>query len=442
MSAAELLESHTMYLSLRETLTGSTGVQRRRFSMTATSNRPHDSVNESPDTSAHRIDEGGSGLTRGRDRPRLVRGAQGSPLQVAAFSCSAVEEIEPQALGFTYWFEARPDGEPYSVTISCTGHRAGVVGPPGAMDSFKTSRTVDPVIPGSGRLAVTARVTDLTPGQWRVTANPKAQSQGNIGGRPQSGAARRALLPSGSASGSTAFAPVVRVRAPGVRLGAWPALVGVGAVVALAVQAILARRQDLPPLRLLAISVIASLLGVIGAKVYYLASHRGERRGLLVTGMSIQGFVLAAIGTVVVGALVTDIPVGQMLDVTVPGLLFGMATGRLGCLLGGCCVGRPTASRWGVWSSDRSVGARRIPVQLVESTVAAVVGTAALLAVLFTNPQVDGVVFLAAIAAYTFARQLLFPMRGIPRVTAHGRTVTMLICAVVLLVTVVVANVA
>jgi phosphatidylglycerol:prolipoprotein diacylglycerol transferase len=94
--------------------------------------------------------------------------------------------------------------------------------------------------------------------------------------------------------------------------------------------------------------------------------------------MCIQGFGLGAIGTLVIGAWATGMPAGPLLDVTAPGLLVGMTIGRFGCFFGGCCAGRPTASRWGLWSSDRRLGVRRVPTQLLESTVALVVGLAAL----------------------------------------------------------------
>lgn len=374
-----------------------------------------------------------SEITERGDGPaaRGSRGAEPLTLQMVAFNCSPVQDIQPQALGFTYWFDAKPSGQPYSVTIRFTGTRLGVEGKPGARDSFKITRTVDRVIPGSGRLAVTARVLDIEPGKWQVRAEPVTRPPKVPGGYPKALLARPPALPSGSSSGETAFAPVVRSRAPGVRLGAWPALVTTGTVVALVVQAGLARHRDVPMLGLLLISLIACIAGVVGAKLYYLLTHRQEQRGLLFTGMSIQGFVLTAIGTVVLGAYLADIPVGVVLDVTAPGLLFGMAVGRLGCFLGGCCVGKPTGSRWGLWSSDRSVGARRIPVQLLESAVAGGLGAGALLAVWLARPAVDGVVFVAVLAAYTFTRQLLFPLRGIPRTTAHGRTITMMLAALI-----------
>jgi phosphatidylglycerol:prolipoprotein diacylglycerol transferase len=93
--------------------------------------------------------------------------------------------------------------------------------------------------------------------------------------------------------------------------------------------------------------------------------------------------------------------------------------------LGGCCAGRPTSSRWGLWSSDRRMGARRIPVQLLESGTALLLGAGATAAVPSLGTSDGGLVFVAAVAAYTAARQVLFALRDLPRATEHGRQVTL-----------------
>jgi phosphatidylglycerol:prolipoprotein diacylglycerol transferase len=64
------------------------------------------------------------------------------------------------------------------------------------------------------------------------------------------------------------------------------------------------------------------------------------------------------------------------------------------------------------------------------------------LAVLSGAVELAGVVFVGAIATYTFGRQLLFPLRDLPRKTSHGRMLTMAIAAAVVLVDIVVAVVA
>lgn len=196
---------------------------------------------------------------------------------------------------------------------------------------------------------------------------------------------------------------------------------------ALTIQALLAARTHLDVASTLLVSMIASIAGLAGGKIYYYLQHRGEPLSLLTMGMCIQGFVIAAVAVIAAGGL----PAGQLLDVTAPGLLAAMAIGRLGCFLGGCCAGHPTCSRWGMWSSDRRLGARRIPAQLLESALALALRFAALLTDLATRPSPPGGVFIGAIAAYTLGRQLLFPLRSIPRKTSRGRMLTMIAAGLV-----------
>jgi phosphatidylglycerol---prolipoprotein diacylglyceryl transferase len=365
-------------------------------------------------------------------RTRHAADSNARPLQVESFGWKSLADARPQALGLTYWFDPAAEGPPYRVTIRFAGRRLGVKGKPGPRDRFSVLESVDHVVPGSGPIAVTTRVFDVAPGRWHVTATPLDDPRPGSG-RSRSASTRRPRLPKASSSGTTVFAPIVRVRAPGARLGAWPALVGLGAAVALTVQALFAARSQLPLTRVLLVSLGACLVGLVGAKLYYLTGHylRGRRPSLLTAGMCIQGFVLGAIGTLVVGARAAGVAVGPLLDVTAPGLLVGMTIGRFGCFFGGCCAGRPTASRWGLWSSDRHLGMRRIPTQLLEAAVALLVGLAGLLAVWATTPQPAGVVFVGAIAAYTLGRQLLFPLRAGARHTAHGRTLVMALAGLV-----------
>src|SRR5207245_270157 len=107
------------------------------------------------------------------------------------------------------------------------GRRIGVKGKPGRRDRFSVTEAIDEVAPGSGPIAVTARIFDIAPGEWHVTAAP-------VGGVNRPGIARsrrRSSLPSASSSGATAFAPVIRVRAPGAHIGVWPAMVGFGTAI-------------------------------------------------------------------------------------------------------------------------------------------------------------------------------------------------------------------
>lgn len=332
--------------------------------------------------------------------PRRLAETGTSALHVTAFRCEPLADVEPQALGLTYFFGAAASGDPYPVTIRFTGRRVGAKGKLLPRDRFDVTETVEHVVPGSGRLAVTVRVVDIAPGEWQVTATPVNETRSGAGSS-RSAMGRQPRLPVATASGTTGYARVIQVRAPGAHLGAWPALVGLGVAAGLAIQVLLATHAHLDATRIVALSLAASLVGLVGAKFYYLAghylmrrflpAHRNDERPAVVTaGLCIQGFVAGVVVTLVVGALVTGVSVGALLDVTAPGLFFGMTIGRFGCFFGGCCAGRPTASRFGLWSSDQRLGVRRIPTQLLESSLALCIAIPATLAMWATTPQPRG----------------------------------------------------
>lgn len=337
-------------------------------------------------------------------------------LDVTQFSCSPFDGLDPQALGMTYWLEDA-DELASSRAIRFTGRQLEGDGP-GRRD-FVLDVPVEPAPPGAGPVAVTARVRSVAPGEWQVQAEALSAGSTRLGRY------------SGSAAGPTEFEPVVRVMAPGVRLYAWPALVLLGTALALVAQFQLASARDVPASRLLAVTLGACLIGVIGAKAYYILTHLSGPRRVSASGMSIQGFVLAAVGTLAVGSLGAGVPTAAALDVTTPGLLLGMMIGRFGCFFGGCCAGRPTGGRWGLWSSDRVMGVRRIPVQLIESAAAGALAVVSATILLLLDHPADGTVFVVGLGAYTLVRQLLFPLRSIPRSTTYGRAVVTTFAALV-----------
>ena len=225
----------------------------------------------------------------------------------------------------------------------------------------------------------------------------------------------------------TALIPLAPV--PGVIPGAYALLVALGVLVGLSVQALVLSHERLAVGAALTISLWAVGSGIVGAKLWYVIGHRGRR----FDGWCIQGFVFCALAVAAVGAAFhLPMPVGTFLDSMAPGLLLGMGIGRLGCFFTGCCCGRPTPSRWGIWSSDRRVGARRIPTQLMESLLALAIGIAALILVLRWTPARPGAIFVAGVSAYTLGRQFLLPLRARPLHTRSARPITIGAAAIAL----------
>ena len=361
-----------------------------------------------------------------RKRTRSV--ASGMASAKASNKGVASSAVEPEALVVTHWFDVGDDGEPYTATIRLTGQRVGISGTPKPGDTFRREDTVEGVVPGSGKVSVSSWVYGLQPGQWTVTADlirPARQQSGREpiarGHRPRIERLDRAAwswrrwavstLPPAPLKTRWALpAPLARI--PAVVPGSWPLLGTVGIIVALMTQAAIVAKQGVPVAPTLAVSLLAVALGLGGAKLWYAILHPGPWRQAILGGWAVDGFLAVALLVGVAGLVAFGLPVRTVLDATAPGLFFAVAIGRIGCFLTGCCTGHCTSSRWGVWSSDRRIGARRIPAQLLESAAGLVIGIIAAALVLSGVPTMGGLVFVAAFGAYVLVRQLLLRLRA------------------------------
>lgn len=336
----------------------------------------------------------------------------------------ASEAVEPEALVVTHCFDSGEDGEPYSATVRLNGRRVGLNRLPGPHDAFVQNDRVDGIVPGSGLVSITSSVYGLEPGDWTVSA--ELLRPGHEAGRGRHLAAepippaawswtRWALAAGSRGSVHTRWAMLVPLaRIPGVIPGSFTVLGALGILVALLVPSAILARENVPVSESLIVSVIALASGLLGAKIWYAVLHPGPWRRALLGGWAVDGFLVVAPVVAVAVLLAFDRPIGSFLDATAPGIFFAVAIGRLGCFFTGCCAGRFTRSRWGVWSSDRDsrIGAQRIPTQLLESAAGLLIGVVAGLLVLSEVPIFQGAVFVAAVAAYFLARQMLLRLRA------------------------------
>ena len=357
-----------------------------------------------------------------------------------AWAAKAVEEM----LTVTYWLDPGEKGNPFDATIRFTGRRLGVTGRPLPRDTFTQEETINGIVPGSGPVAITAEVRGIASGEWSVTARSVARATSSPF-RPyptpgQDGAAHHVPLPRRVAIPAEPAATVkttslLFTKVPGIIRYAYASLVFLGVVVGLAVEAFLLNRGHYSILEPLLISAGAVAAGIVGGKAWYIAVQRGRK----FDGWCVQGFITGAAVVVAAAAFAgPGVPPGVYLGATAPALLIGMAIGRPGCFWAGCCVGRATASRWGIWSSDRRVGCRRQPAQLLEALASLVIGAAVLAVVLVDGLARSGPVAVAGLGAYTLARQFILSLRAEPPERwRYGRQLTIAAAAIALIVGVV-----
>jgi phosphatidylglycerol---prolipoprotein diacylglyceryl transferase len=335
------------------------------------------------------------------NRAERRRAAKRAPAPAPVVAATTTATAEREALVVTHYFNAGDLED--NTTIRLTGKQ--IDGP----GTFSQEDQVIGIATSVGPVAVTSWVYGLEPGDWAVTAT--------IAGR----SARIArwswrhwsLSPAGGAPVRTRWAALAPLAAvPGVIPGIWPLLGAVAIVLAIVVQRLMLPHEGVAVEVPLAVPLVALGAGLAGAKIWYALLHPGPWRQALIGGWAVDGFLLVAPLVAVLALAVIRLPVGAFLDAVMPGVFLAVAVGRVGCFFAGCCAGRVTGSRLGLWSSDRKVMARRIPTQILESAAGLAISGIAIVVILGHVPRVDGVIFLASLAAYFLVRQSLLRLRA------------------------------
>ncbi|HEV8193001.1 MAG TPA: hypothetical protein VGP82_16175, partial [Ktedonobacterales bacterium] len=178
--------------------------------------------------------------------PRVKAARPDTPALLGGSLSTLLERASRQVLAVTYWFEPVPRPEPYSVTVRFSGRRVGVTGPAQLGDEFLHEETINEVVPGSGPIALTARVRDINPGEWTVkaatvghTRSPRGRQEPEHAHpveRPRNPLARLWFkwAPPVDPTSPLKTGQEAYIRIPGMIPLIWVALVTVGMVVAVA----------------------------------------------------------------------------------------------------------------------------------------------------------------------------------------------------------------
>lgn len=116
----------------------------------------------------------------------------------------------------------------------------------------------------------------------------------------------------------------------------------------------LARRQGLDPQRLTDLALWIFLWGIVGARIFYMVEHPEEFDSPLSFfkiwqgGIVFYGSVMAGIVVFLYYTHVHQLPPWKVLDAFAATTALGIGIGRLGCLLNGCCWGKPTNLPWAI----------------------------------------------------------------------------------------------
>ncbi|HEX8325667.1 MAG TPA: prolipoprotein diacylglyceryl transferase [Tepidisphaeraceae bacterium] len=126
----------------------------------------------------------------------------------------------------------------------------------------------------------------------------------------------------------------------------------IGLLLGIELAKFLARRSGLNPDHFANAAILALVSGLIGARIAYVAQFPSDFTGgtvgqnvwtainLTSGGLVYYGGFLLATPTLIVYAIVKRIPVLRGMDIIAPCLMIGLAFGRIGCFLNGCCWGQ------------------------------------------------------------------------------------------------------
>lgn len=113
--------------------------------------------------------------------------------------------------------------------------------------------------------------------------------------------------------------------------------------------------------------------GIMGARIFYIALHLSEYLANPLSMLNLREGGLAWHGALFGGYIVfvvfsnkRRIDVYEFLDLCAPSVMLGLAIGRIGCFLNGCCVGNETTLPWGIVFRDAELNTPRHPTQIYE----------------------------------------------------------------------------
>ncbi len=323
------------------------------------------------------------------------------------------------------WFDPGREGEPFDATVRFTARRIGA----GAREVVVRDETLEGIVPGSGPITITSWMDNVGEGEWGVAA----EMVGTGSSGPSRWRAARAM-PLQPAAWSwrrwaVTTAPISQVHSrssllaplagqPAVLPGVYTLLAVIGITGAIALQVAIAASRGMPVDAVLLASLVALAAGLASAKAWYAVLHPGD--SIITGGWAVDGFLVAA--PIVAASLLflEHVSIGAVLDLSAPGMFFAVAVGRVGCFLAGCCAGRLTSGRLGVWSSDRRIGGRRTPTQLIEAASGLALGLVTLPVVLSGPGPVPGLLFVLAFGTYAAIRQVLLRLRAERRRSARS----------------------
>jgi phosphatidylglycerol:prolipoprotein diacylglycerol transferase len=147
-------------------------------------------------------------------------------------------------------------------------------------------------------------------------------------------------------------------------IAGWPVysygvLLAAAYLVGLQLAVVRARRAGMDAARVMDLGIYLIISALLGAKILllivdfgYFKDHPRELLSLVRAGGVFYGGLIAAFVAAVVLVRRYRLPLWKTADLMAPGIALGHVVGRIGCLLAGCCYGKPTTVPWAITFTD------------------------------------------------------------------------------------------
>jgi prolipoprotein diacylglyceryltransferase len=209
----------------------------------------------------------------------------------------------------------------------------------------------------------------------------------------------------------------ILIRWRGITVWSYPAMLYLGLVAGIIAGNAAANASGLDSPAVFIATCILIVPALAGARLQHVATQWSVYRQDIPriwdtreSGLAQYGGILLAVPLSIPLLRSLGLAFGDFWDVASFTLITGMVFTRIGCLMNGCCSGRPSHS-WGsmVLPNHQGVIARRIPNQLLEASWAALILCAVTL--LHGRLPFPGATFVFSCAAYATGRLVLESLR-------------------------------
>jgi phosphatidylglycerol:prolipoprotein diacylglycerol transferase len=184
----------------------------------------------------------------------------------------------------------------------------------------------------------------------------------------------------------------------------------------------------------IAFGLIISHLVYVLDDLDYFVDHPGDIFSL--EGYTIYGGMLGGLLGIWIYNRLRGQPFGRLADALAPGMMLGLAVGRIGCTINGCCYGTKTTLPWGIIYTQKdsyaTTGVEVHPTQIYELLF--VLAIFVMLLVVRRKLKAEGSLILLCLATYSAGRFLLSFIRD--NATYGGLREAQIISLLVLLITV------